>query len=88
MFICTQKINSISNFFEILLRHCKLAILGTLGILNHPHQNHTTNLYQAFMFICMQKINLINHFFLKLMQRNSTLVILGNLGMPGHTHLK
>ena len=30
----------------------------------------------------MQKINFITHFLLK---RNSKLVILGNLGMPGHT---
>ena len=36
----------------------------------------------------MQKINFIIHFFLKILQRNSKLVILGNLGMPGHTHQK
>ena len=35
-----------------------------------------------------QKINFVTHFFLKILQRNSKLVILGNLGMPGHTHLK
>ena len=34
------------------------------------------------------KINFITHFFLKILQRNSKLVLLGNLGMPGHTHLK
>ena len=33
----------------------------------------------------MQKINFITHFFLKILQRNSKLVILGNFGMPGHT---
>ena len=33
------------------------------------------------------KINFITHFFLKILQRNRKLVILGNLDMPGHTHL-
>ena len=33
-----QKINFISNFFEIRQRHCKLAILGSLGMLDYPHQ--------------------------------------------------
>ena len=37
------------------------------------------------MLVIMQKINFITHFFLKILQRNSKLVILGNLGMPGHT---
>ena len=32
-----------------------------------------------------KKINTITHFFLKILQRNSKLVILGNLGMSGHT---
>ena len=40
------------------------------------------------MLIGMQKINFISHFFLKILQRNNKLVILGNLGMPGHIHLK
>ena len=39
------------------------------------------------MLICMQKIDFITHFFLKILQRNSKLVILGNLGMSGHTQL-
>ena len=39
MFLCIQKINFISNyFFEMLQRHCKLAIMRTLGILAHPCQ--------------------------------------------------
>ena len=37
------------------------------------------------MLVCMQKINFITHFFLKIFQRNSKLVILGNLDMSGHT---
>ena len=45
MFICMQIINFIPNFFfEILYRHCKLAILGTLEMLDHLHQNHSINL--------------------------------------------
>ena len=37
------------------------------------------------MLVDMQKVNFITHYFLKILQRNSKLVILGNLGMPGHT---
>ena len=58
------------------LGHCKLTILGTLGMLGHPHQNHS-----------IKKITCITHFFLKIL-RNSILVILGNLGMPVYTNLK
>ena len=79
MFICIQKVIFISNlFFEILRRHCKLALLGTLGILDHFHQNHSINLKEAFMLICMQKITHL--------ETNSKLVILGNMGCLPHTH--
>ena len=37
------------------------------------------------MLVGMQKINFITHFFLEILQTNSKLVILGNLGMPGDT---
>ena len=56
-------------------------------MLDYPHQNNCINLWQTFMLIWMQKINFVIRFFLKILQRNSKLVILGNLGMPGHTHL-
>ena len=36
------------------------------------------------MLVGMQKINFMTHFFPKILQRNSKLVILGNLGMPDH----
>ena len=35
-----------------------------------------------------KKINFITHFFLKILQRNSALFILGNLGISGCTNLK
>ena len=45
LLICMQKINFIFNFFfDILKRYCKLTILGTLGMLDQPHQNHTIKL--------------------------------------------
>ena len=37
------------------------------------------------MLICVQRVNFITQFFLNILQRNSKLVILGNLGMSGHT---
>ena len=40
------------------------------------------------MLICMQKINFISHSFLKILQKNSKYVILGNLGMSEQTYLK
>ena len=84
MFIDKQKVNFISNSaYVILYRHCKLVILGTLGILDHLHQNNSINLKQVFMLICKQKINCIIYFFLKMLQRNVKFVILGNMSMPG-----
>ena len=54
--ICMLKINFISHFyFKILQRHCKLVILRTLEVFDHPHQNHTINLLETFMLICMRK---------------------------------
>ena len=35
------------------------------------------------MLVCTQKINFITHFLLKILQKNSKLVVLGNLGMSG-----
>ena len=40
------------------------------------------------MLICKKKINFIPHLFFRILQRNSKLVILGDLGMPDHKHLK
>ena len=53
-----------------------------------PIRNHSINLSETFMLICMQKINIISLFFYKILLKNSKLVILGNLGIPGRTHLK
>ena len=39
------------------------------------------------MFIWMQKIDFTTHLF-KILQRKRKLVVLGNLGMPGQTHLE
>ena len=64
MFICLQEINFISNFFfDILLRHCKLDILGILIMLDHSNQNYSIKLWQTFMLKCMQKNQLQPSFF-------------------------
>ena len=57
-------------------------------MLDHPDQSHCMNLQQVFNLTFMQKINFTIHLFHKILQRNSKLVILGNLDMPGYTHLK
>ena len=49
------------------------------------------SLYQfiaSFHAYLHAKIDFITQFFLKILQRNSKVVILGNLGMPGPTQLK
>ena len=50
-----------------------------------PIKNNSINLWETFILICMQEINFITHFFLKILQRNSKLVILGNLDMSAQT---
>ena len=64
-----------------------VTILGTLGILDHLNQNHTIYFKETFILLCMQKFNVIPHFILKILQKNSKL-ILGNLGMLAYSHLK
>ena len=59
--------------------------MGTLGILDHPHKNHSINFSQTFLLICMQQINFIICFFLNILQTNSKHFTLRNVGMPGHT---
>ena len=63
MFIYMQKKSTL--FLTSFLRYHKLTIMGTLRMLDHPHQDHTINLDQPFMLICMLKINFIIHLFLK-----------------------
>ena len=83
MFICIQKINIISNLF---LGYCKdiasLLFWELWERLTIPIKNDSINLQETFMPICTQQINVITHFFVKILQRNSKLVILGNLGTP------
>ena len=45
--------------FEILWRHCKLALLELWECLTMPIKNHNINLWETFTLICMQKINFI-----------------------------
>ena len=70
-------------FFEILQRHCKVAILVPFGMLAHPHQKSYYQFVGNFHAYLLAKNQLHTHFFLKILQGNSKLVILGNLGMSG-----
>ena len=63
MFIYMKKKSTL--FLTSFLRYHKRTTMGTLGMLDHPYQDHTINLDQPFMLICMQKINFIIHLFLK-----------------------
>ena len=58
-------------------------------MLDHNHQKILVSIFSKVSCLsACKKINCITHFFLNMLYRNSKLVILGNLGMPGHTHLK
>ena len=53
----------------LILEHCKLLVLGILGMLAYATQSDTINLLKTFAVICRQKINLILHAFLEILQR-------------------
>ena len=87
MFICMQKINFISltsfaRYYKYIANFLFWEFWECLFI---PINYHCINLKETFMLICIQKITLL-YFFLEIFQRNTKLVILGNLGKPGHTH--
>ena len=69
--VCKKSTNF---FFEILWRYCKPATLGTLEMLDHPHQNHGINLVSSFLRYHRE----IAHFFF----------LGGGRGGFDHTHLK
>ena len=72
------------------LQFCLLYFfyLGTLVMLDHPHEKSQYQCVGNFHAYMHAKTNFITLFFLKILYKNSKLVILGNLGMPGHKHLK
>ena len=81
MFICMQKINFISNFFfELLLRHCKLAVLETLGTFDHPQQESNYRFAGNF-HVYLHTKNQLHHPLSLLRYWNIA-------GIPGHTHSK
>ena len=53
---CKKPTSSLSSFLRYFKGIAKLAILGTLRILDHLHQNHSINLKQAFMLICISLV--------------------------------
>ena len=53
-----------------------------------PIKKHSMTLQETFMLICIQRIIFITDFFFNILQGNMKLVILGNLGMPGHTQFQ
>ena len=80
--ICFQKVSVrklIGKISVEMAKNCKiLVILGLNTVYFFCEGSFYTYLHK--------EINFITHFFLKILQRNSKLVVLGNLGMPGHTH--
>ena len=90
---CLSKSKKSSSFFPFALRYCKdttnllfWVLWECLTISHKKSQHQSVGNFHAYLHA--EKINFITHFFLKILQRNSKLVVLGNLGMPGHAHLK
>ena len=84
---CKKLMSSLTSF----LRYCEdianLLFQELWECLSISIKSYIINLQHNFMLIYMLKINFITHFSLKILQKNSKLVILGKLGMSGHTHL-
>ena len=85
---CKKSISSLTSFLRYSKDIANMLFWELWECLIIPLKNYSINLWWNFMHICMQKINFITHFLLKILQRNSKLVALGNLGIPGHIHLK
>ena len=84
---CKKSISSLTAFLS-LVKTSQTCYFGNFG-------NAWPSPIKIILSICSKlsclsacKKSTITQFFLKILQRNSKLVILGNLGMPGHTHLK
>ena len=57
-------------------------------MIDRPHQKSLYQFVGNFHAYLHAKDQLHHSLFFKILQRKSKLVILGNLGMPGHRHLK
>ena len=66
-------------------RHCKLAILGTFGVLDHPHQKSYYQFVGNFRAYLHPKIQLHYSLLSYDIAKNSELIRF-NLVMSGHTH--
>ena len=63
LFPCKKSTSSLTSFFEMLYRHCKLAILGTLEMLDHLHQNHSINLSKfSYVSACKKSTSSLTSF--------------------------
>ena len=75
--------SSLTSFWDIVKDIEKLLFWKFCKCWPSPSKSKT------FMLICMQKTDFITHFSSwRYRKEIAKLVILGNLGMPGHTHLK
>ena len=61
MFICMQISSIFHLFFEISKRHCRLAILGTLGMLHHPIKIMASISSKLSCLSACKKINFVTH---------------------------
>ena len=98
MLICFQKIKFITHFFlkilprnyvflEILQRHCKLVLLGTLGMFGQAHPKWYYQFIENFRVYLQAKNQLHLHIFSGDIVKICKL-ILDTLGMLGNTHSK
>ena len=69
--ISRPEINFILDvFLEIVQRHFKFVVLGSLGIPSHAHPKRYSELVENFrVYLRAKKINFIPHAFLEILQR-------------------
>ena len=74
-------------FHEILQRHCKLVILGTLDMPGYAHPNWYYQLVEKLVYLLAK--NQLHHLsFSGDIVNTCKIIVLGTLGMPDYAHPK
>ena len=83
---CPSESKKSTSLFPFSLKYCKDISNLVFWVLWECLTRNDVGNFHAYLHA--KKLNFIIHFFVKILQRNSKLVILGNFDIPGHTHLK
>ena len=88
VFICMQKTQlHLYRFFWNIVKTLQTSNFGNFGNAWPSHQKSLHRQFHAYLLAKKRLHHSLTHF-LKILERNSKLVILGHLCKTGHTHLK